>query len=102
MMRSKIYWNDPDIFNPERFLKDGIYYVPSDAFIPFGIGTRKCVGEQFALSVLFIILIRIIQKTKDFILEIKTNVQDELLPDKNCFIELSPNKYNIYLRKKFW
>jgi cytochrome P450 family 138 len=35
---------DPDRFDPQRF----IGYRPSASFIPFGGGTRRCVGAVFA------------------------------------------------------
>lgn len=38
------YWKDPHQFNPERFLKP--YH--KGAFIPFGVGTRACLGRKFS------------------------------------------------------
>ncbi len=39
-------WGDPMAFRPERFL-DGVPPAPY-AFIPFGGGTRRCLGAAFA------------------------------------------------------
>lgn len=40
------FWDDPDEFKPDRFLKSDF---PASAFIPFGLGPRVCIGKQFAL-----------------------------------------------------
>lgn len=68
--RSPDLWENPDTYDPERFLRPyqsgkvpgwagyqpsqftGLYpnEIAADfAFLPFGGGTRKCVGDQFAL-----------------------------------------------------
>jgi len=81
--RSSRYWEDPDTFTPERFLRpvqnqhteDGWSgYTPSNstlypnevqsdfAYLPFGGGNRKCVGDQFACMEAVITLAMIFQK----------------------------------------
>nr|VFK66235.1 MAG: Cytochrome P450 [Candidatus Kentron sp. UNK]VFK71845.1 MAG: Cytochrome P450 [Candidatus Kentron sp. UNK] len=53
--RDKRYWPDPEAFDPKRFLnKDGkIDRDQLDKFLPFGIGSHKCLGGNWAqLSVL--------------------------------------------------
>ncbi|XP_072020544.1 cytochrome P450 2U1-like [Amphiura filiformis] len=49
-------WPNPEQFRPERFLdKDGKVYRPQQ-YVPFSIGSRKCLGEHLAkmeLSVIF-------------------------------------------------
>lgn len=46
---SEKYWNKPEEFNPERFLKDGIVSKP-EFFIPFGTGRRSCLGFRLAIN----------------------------------------------------
>ncbi len=46
-------WVDPLAFRPERWLTDGRFDEdapgqPRGAWIPFGAGTRQCIGESFA------------------------------------------------------
>ncbi|OJT08415.1 Cytochrome P450 4A7, partial [Trametes pubescens] len=41
MYNNPRYWEDPEVFKPERFL--GNYY-PRDAFLPFSGGPRGCIG----------------------------------------------------------
>jgi cytochrome P450 len=47
--RDSRYFKDPDEFIPERWLGDLEKSLPRGAFFPFGAGTRKCLGDQFAL-----------------------------------------------------
>ncbi|CAI4222863.1 unnamed protein product [Auanema sp. JU1783] len=41
------YWDDPEIFRPERFI-DGELKHPY-AYIPFSAGSRNCIGQRFAI-----------------------------------------------------
>ena len=48
------YWGDPQTFRPERFLlKDE--FRPDERNIPFGIGKRRCLGENLARMENFLI-----------------------------------------------
>jgi pentalenene oxygenase len=40
---------EPDRFDPDRFGPDG-QTLPRGAYLPFGGGARKCVGDQFAIT----------------------------------------------------
>ena len=47
--RDPRFFPDPDSFRPERW-SDGLERrLPRGAFIPFGMGSRKCVGSSFAM-----------------------------------------------------
>ncbi|XP_077204296.1 cytochrome P450 2J2-like [Paroedura picta] len=47
-------WETPEEFNPNHFLdKDG-NFVEREAFLPFGAGTRVCLGEQLARVEIFL------------------------------------------------
>jgi cytochrome P450 len=39
---------DPEVFDPERWLPDRLRDLPREAFLPFGLGRRKCIGDTFA------------------------------------------------------
>jgi len=38
----------PDRFDPDRWTPERAAAVPKGAFIPFGAGTRQCIGNRFA------------------------------------------------------
>ncbi|KAH6763559.1 hypothetical protein C2S52_020992 [Perilla frutescens var. hirtella] len=51
MGRDPNYWDDPEIFQPERFLLKEIDYLGNQLeFIPFGSGRRICPGLNFGLA----------------------------------------------------
>jgi len=53
-------WSRPDAFDPERFLRD----EPPQrlSFMPFGAGPRVCVGAQFGLAEVILVLAILIKK----------------------------------------
>jgi cytochrome P450 len=51
--RDPAIWGDPLVFRPERFM-DG--EVDKSCFIPFGGGTRTCLGKPFGLLQLQVVL----------------------------------------------
>ncbi|KAK8781172.1 hypothetical protein V5799_017487 [Amblyomma americanum] len=57
-------WNDPDEFNPRRFLKeDGSSLITKpEQLIPFSIGRRMCPGETLATVEVFLYLTTLLQK----------------------------------------
>jgi unspecific monooxygenase len=54
-------WNEPDAFDPTRFLADK---PPAHrfAYLPFGAGPRICVGAQFALAEAGLVLAMLTQR----------------------------------------
>ncbi len=44
------YWDNPEGFEPERFLPGGRGPGHRFAYIPFGAGPRQCIGNHFALA----------------------------------------------------
>jgi cytochrome P450 len=53
--RHRRYWQDPDAFDPSRFL-EGAPQIHRMAYLPFGTGPRVCVGAQFALTEAILVL----------------------------------------------
>jgi cytochrome P450 len=47
--RLPAFWQDPDAFDPERFLPERSADRPKFVYVPFGAGPRQCIGNQFAL-----------------------------------------------------
>ncbi|OAD56184.1 Cytochrome P450 9e2 [Eufriesea mexicana] len=54
------YYENPETFDPDRFLEDGKKIINSGAFMPFGIGPRMCIGNRFALIEMKVLLCHIL------------------------------------------
>ena len=61
MHRHPGHWNEPDLFRPERFLKQPAAGPGSHLFMPFGIGPRACVGRWLALYEMSLALAALVQ-----------------------------------------
>lgn len=46
--RDERFYDDPGAFRPERWTGDGESSLPRFAYVPFGSGPRRCLGQQFA------------------------------------------------------
>ncbi len=80
------FWDDPESFRPERFAPNNSKKIPKSAFIPFGLGARKCLGNQFALMEIQLAIIRILQGYR---LEFAPGYG---IPEPNLGISLRPKK----------
>lgn len=54
-------WDDPLTFRPERFIDRKIEPY---SFLPFGGGTRRCIGAAFAMYELKIVLAQLLNRTE--------------------------------------
>jgi cytochrome P450 len=48
--RHRQMWENPDIFDPSRFLPAARNKIDRFAYLPFGVGPRICIGSAFALQ----------------------------------------------------
>ncbi|MFT7186171.1 MAG: cytochrome P450 [Pseudohongiellaceae bacterium] len=55
------YFPEPDKFDPERFSAENEKSIPKYAYIPFGAGSRVCIGQAFAMMEAKLILASIVQ-----------------------------------------
>ncbi len=56
-------WSDPEGFDPDRFLPDRFSPLPAFSFVPFGGGPRQCIGNEFALLEMQIVVAMLHQQT---------------------------------------
>jgi len=55
-------WPDAEMFRPERFAPGATPAPPAYGYLPFGGGPRLCVGNQFALTELQLVLIQTLRR----------------------------------------
>ncbi|WP_392535596.1 cytochrome P450 [Nostoc sp. C117] len=70
MHRNPRYFEEPDVFKPERWANDLEKRLPRGSYFPFGDGGRICIGKAFAMMEMVLILATITQKIH---LEIEPN-----------------------------
>lgn len=56
------FWENPDQFDPDRFLPERSANRHKYAYFPFGGGPRMCIGNNFALMEMTLILAMILQR----------------------------------------
>jgi len=55
-------WHQPERFDPERFAPERANGRPRFAYLPFGGGPRQCIGNEFAIMELVLVLATIAQR----------------------------------------
>lgn len=76
-------WPDPSEFRPERFLSEMATQARPD-YVPFGLGPRLCIGRDFALVELTILLVELL---RDHAVELPSGWKR---PECNAFVTLRP------------
>ena len=58
--RHRRLWDEPDSFDPDRFMPDRRGTIDRFAYLPFGAGPRVCIGASFALQEAVIVLASVV------------------------------------------
>nr|AUD09150.1 cytochrome P450 family 2 subfamily B [Neotoma stephensi] len=86
------YFEQPDTFNPDHFLDANGALKKSEAFMPFSLGKRMCLGEGIAHNELFLFFTTILQ---NFSVSSPVAPKDIDLSPKESGIGKVPQKYQI-------
>ncbi|CAG2177298.1 unnamed protein product, partial [Oppiella nova] len=98
MLMDENVWSQPKKFNPDRFLNahGDFCKINANAFMPFGTGRRICVGEQLGMNDLFVTLVRFLQLTKDYRIELASD-RFTIEPDPKGLIFQFPSDFEVVL-----
>lgn len=66
-----IFAPDPDVFRPERWLESGVQQLKDmeRCFIPFGLGTRTCIGKNISILEMSKVIPQLVRRYKFEVLE---------------------------------
>ncbi|XP_041509554.1 cytochrome P450 2B1-like [Microtus oregoni] len=89
------YFEQPDAFNPDHFLDASGALKKIEAFIPFSIGKRNCLGEGIARNELFLFFTTILQ---NFSVSSPVAPKDiDLRPKENGITKVAPTYQICFL-----
>ncbi|KYR00916.1 hypothetical protein DLAC_11534 [Tieghemostelium lacteum] len=90
--KSEEYWESPNEFIPERFIKNS----HSDIFYPFSLGQRSCVGINLAQDTLYLAISNLFLNFK-----ITPPIENTILDDIEVLgLTLHCKPYNIKIEKR--
>ncbi len=85
VQRWERFWENPTQFDPDRFLPERMKDKPRYAYFPFGGGARLCIGNNFAMMEMQIILASVCGLF-DF------TVEEGFAPELEALVTLRPGK----------
>uniref|UniRef100_A0A8C6VAI6 unspecific monooxygenase n=1 Tax=Neogobius melanostomus TaxID=47308 RepID=A0A8C6VAI6_9GOBI len=88
-------WPEPEAFKPERFSKENKDNIDPYTYMPFGIGPRNCIGMRFALVMMKLAIVEILQKysfsvCKETEIPLEMDIQGLLAPKRPIKLKLEP------------
>src|SRR5215475_14240043 len=89
----KIWGDDPEAFDPNRFSPENGAKIPPNAYKPFGTGQRACIGRQFALQEANLVLSMLLQR-----FELVDYANYEL--DTKQTLTIKPNNFHIQVKRR--
>jgi cytochrome P450 len=87
------FWDQPDVFNPERFSPENIKGRNKFTYIPFGAGPRQCIGNNFGLMEAALVMACILQRFELHLMkdvDVHPQAVFVLRPNRDVMMSLHP------------
>jgi len=92
--RNPKYFDQPLEYRPERWTRERERQLPKGAYVPFAAGPRVCLGKQFAMMEMRIVLGTLIQN-------VDVNVLEGFEPDFVAELSLNPGERGMPMKVRF-
>jgi cytochrome P450 len=95
--RHSAFWENPEGFDPERFLPERSKGRPRYAYFPFGGGPRLCMGVDMAIMETLLIMVMVVQRYR---LDLVSCHREE----PECILDMIPRygvRATVQLRSKW-
>ncbi|KAJ3614310.1 hypothetical protein NHX12_017884 [Muraenolepis orangiensis] len=93
--RDPEFWPNPEEFQPERFNKENKERIEPYTYMPFGMGPRNCIGMRFAVVMMKLAMVEILQRFSFVVCDetevpLEMDVQGLLMPKRPIRVKLEP------------
>jgi len=95
MGRNPKYYDNPMEFRPERWTREFERSLPRGAYVPFAGGPRVCLGKQFAMMEMRMILATLLQR-------VEPNVAEDFEPDFVTELSMHPGERGMQATVRFY
>ena len=91
--RDPQYWEKPEELYPQHWLDEAGHFIQKrEGFLSFGVGKRKCPGQDFAKSILFSFISNLLHK---FIFQLTPDDTGKIECTTGCVV--SPKPYSLLI-----
>lgn len=98
LTRDERHWEEPEKFNPYRFLDENGKLRTNlvDKFYPFGVGSRRCIGEYLGRLQIFLFFTHLMHQC-----QFEKAPGDKLSLDPQYSTIMSPPDYRVVVKPRF-
>ncbi len=93
--RNPKYYDNPMEFRPERWTREFERSLPRGAYVPFAAGPRVCLGKQFAMMEMRMILATLLQR-------VEPNLAEGFEPDFVTELSMHPGERGMQSNVRFY